>query len=162
MPGAALRTYSYSYLEKSLGRSGRASQQAASVRGGREREVGEGEGGGGRSRGGGSTEKRSDVACDQKHVTKSGKRGADWLQLVVNVRRVLGRAAEAPWHGAWRCWGTPWLMGGRQVSKHTREGRRGILLPRTVPPAGSAVGRLCRRRSARSASSRQPTGRGAG
>jgi hypothetical protein len=34
-----------------------------------------GKGGGGRSRGGGSTEKRSDVACDQKHVTKSGKRG---------------------------------------------------------------------------------------
>ena len=61
------------------------------------------------------------------------------------VRRVLGRVAEAPWHGAWRCWGTPWLMGGRQVSKHAREGRRGILLPRTVPPAGSAVGRLCRR-----------------
>ena len=23
------------------------------------------------------------MACDQKHVTKSGKRGADWLQLVV-------------------------------------------------------------------------------
>ena len=28
-----------------------------------------------RSRGGGSTEKRSDVACDQKHVTKSGNAG---------------------------------------------------------------------------------------
>ena len=120
--------------------------------------------GGGVPAEGGSTEKRSDVACDHKHVTNSGKRGADWLQLVVNGRRVLGRVAEAPWpwHGAWRCWGAPWLMGGRQVSKHTREGRRGILLPRTVPPAGSAVGRLCRRRSARSASSRQSTGRGAG
>ena len=42
---------------------------------------------------------------------KKWERGADWLQLVANVRRVLGRVAEAPWHGAWRCWGPPWLMG---------------------------------------------------
>ena len=56
-----------------------------------------------------------------------------WLSL--NSSR---RAAEAPWHGAWRCWGAPWLMGGRQVSKHTREGRRGILL-------NGASGWLCRR-----------------
>ena len=60
-----------------------------------------------------------------------------WLD--VNVRRVLGRVADAPsWHGAWRCWGTPWLVRGRQVSKHTREGRQGILLPRKV--RGAATG----------------------
>ena len=104
MPGAALRTYSYSHLEKSLGACKwplPRSKQQVSEGGVRGKSVMKGKGGG-RSRGGGSTEKRLDVACDQKHVTKSWKRGADWVQLVVNVRRVLGRVAEAPWHGPWR------------------------------------------------------------
>ena len=51
------------------------------LEGGRERGRGKsGEGEGDRvmrSWGGGGTEKRPDVACDQKHVTKSGKRGAE-------------------------------------------------------------------------------------
>ena len=53
------------------------------LEGGRERGRGKsGEGEGDRvmrswGGGGGGTEKRPDVACDQKHVTKSGKRGAE-------------------------------------------------------------------------------------
>jgi hypothetical protein len=65
MPGAALRTYSYSYLEKSLGERKwslpRSKQQV--LEGGVRGKSVEGKGGGGRSRGGGGTEKRSDVAA---------------------------------------------------------------------------------------------------
>ena len=49
------------------------------------------------------------------------------MPLVVNGRRVLGRVAEAPWHGAWRCWDKPWLMGDTHASKHRREGRTDLL-----------------------------------
>ena len=99
-----------------------------------------GKGGGGRSRGGGSTEKRSDVACDQKHVTKSGKRGEDWLQLVVKWEEDAwaGRRGAMAWPMA--LLGNTMAHGGQASVEAHKGGSTGNSLTKN-----GASGWLCRR-----------------
>ena len=80
------------------------------------------------------------MACDQKHVTKCWKRGADWLQLVV-------KREEGAWAGrrgamAWRMalLGNTMAHGGQTSVEPHKGGSPGHPLTKN-----GASGWLCRR-----------------
>ena len=80
------------------------------------------------------------MACDQKHVTKSGKRGADWLQLVVKREEGAwaGRRGAMAWPMA--LLGNTMAHGGQASVEAHKGGTTGNSLTKN-----GASGWLCRR-----------------